>query len=57
MCPRSLTISRFSPLKYVTVTLPQPFQSYAKDAAKLAAPCAVTYLLFPTFPSVFSASR
>ena len=28
-----------------------------KGAAKLAAPCAVTYLLFPTFPSVFSASR
>ena len=28
-----------------------------KGAAKLAAPCAVAYLLFPTFPSVCSVSR
>lgn len=43
MCPRSLPISRFSPPKCVS----RSAFCMRKGAAKLAAPCAVTCLLFP----------
>ena len=53
-----LNISCFyAPPKCVSVTRSQLLHTYAKGAAKLAAPCVVTYLLFPAFPSVCPASR